>query len=312
MSNVSIVLSAYNGSQYIKEQLDSLRDQARCIDQVLICDDCSTDKTVPLVKEFINDNNLTNWSLCQNTTNQGWKKNFRNLLINASGDYVFPCDQDDIWLPEKVESMVSVMERHPEIDVLACSVDPFYELGSQKSNAANTEAEDGGELLVPQGIDEKAIYIQRPGCSFCVRKSFIDEIELYWPDDWAHDVILWTLSEVKGSLYLYNRRLMRFRRHAGNASARKKITRLSRIEDLSYQIDKVQRMKRFGDEQGYLTEEKRQSLEGTCAWLEARRAYLNSGSLAALTKILVGRDYYRSSKGLPVDLFLGIFKNASV
>ena len=99
----SIILSTYNGEKYIVEQLDSLRQQTRPADEVLIRDDCSSDNTVQTVKDYIARYQLNNWSIQKNTQNQGWKKNFSNLLTDASGDVIFPCDQDDIWHLDKVK-----------------------------------------------------------------------------------------------------------------------------------------------------------------------------------------------------------------
>jgi glycosyltransferase involved in cell wall biosynthesis len=66
---ISIVLSTYNGGAYITEQLDSILNQTRKADEVLIFDDCSTDKTCELISSFIEKNSLSNWRLTKNKTN---------------------------------------------------------------------------------------------------------------------------------------------------------------------------------------------------------------------------------------------------
>lgn len=105
---------------------------------------------------------------------------------------------------------------------------------------------------------------------------------------------------------------MFFRRHEGNASARKKITRGSRIDDIVYQIDKVRLMEHFGEDFGYLTKEKKIALEDTRKWLEAREKFLESCSLKALGSLISGRAHYGTSKGMPVDLALGLFRDISL
>lgn len=312
MFRSSVVLSCYNGSKYIIEQLDSLRRQSRPLDEVIISDDFSSDNTPQIVSRYIVDYDLNNWHLLRNSTNKGWKRNFHELIKNANGDLIFLCDQDDIWMQNKVESMVNVMEEHPDIDVLACSVEPFYESGSQKVTGQNSMAGLDSDNIIYQRIDDKSVYVQRPGCSFCIRRSFAQQIEPYWDDSWAHDAVLWVLSEAKGSLALYDKRLVRFRRHEGNASARKKITRGSRIDDIVYQIDKVRLMEHFGEDFGYLTKEKKIALEDTRKWLEAREKFLESCSLKALGSLISGRAHYGTSKGMPVDLALGLFRDISL
>ena len=135
---ISLVLSSYNGSEYIDEQLDSLRLQDRTFDEVLICDDCSTDGTYDIIRSYIDHFKLEKWSVAVNAVNNGWKVNFHKLIMHATGDLIFLCDQDDVWLPSKVSEMAFLMENHPEIDVLACDVEPFYETGSKRFQMSET------------------------------------------------------------------------------------------------------------------------------------------------------------------------------
>ena len=95
---LSIVLSTYNGEAYITEQLDSILNQTRKADEVLIFDDCSTDNTPQIIEQFISGHNLTTWKFAVNHENKGWKRNFMEGIWSTSGDLVFPCDQDDIWI----------------------------------------------------------------------------------------------------------------------------------------------------------------------------------------------------------------------
>ncbi|MGC2934072.1 glycosyltransferase [Enterococcus faecium] len=133
MKKVTVILSSYNGEKYIEEQLYSLLNQEREIDEVIISDDCSTDGTPKIIANFIYKNGLNKkWFFYQNVENMGWKKNFFELLRLASGDYIFLCDQDDIWLPHKIKSMVEIMEKNNNIEVLASNYISKYENGAKK------------------------------------------------------------------------------------------------------------------------------------------------------------------------------------
>jgi len=96
IGKVSVVMATYNGEKYIFNQLESLRMQNYSIDEVIICDDCSTDKTLGIIQKYILTNSLTTWSVEQNTKNLGWKQTFWNLLHEAHYDFIFLSDQDDI------------------------------------------------------------------------------------------------------------------------------------------------------------------------------------------------------------------------
>ena len=105
----SVVMATYNGEKYIIEQLKSLRDQTKLIDEVLIYDDGSQDKTADLIRKFIEKNKLDNWIFKVNEKNRGWRDNFMELLSAATKEIIFTCDQDDIWLPDKIEKMYQEM-----------------------------------------------------------------------------------------------------------------------------------------------------------------------------------------------------------
>ena len=72
---LSVVLSTYNGAQYLEEQLDSLREQSRCPDEVIISDDCSNDGTVPIIKAYLEKYKLPGWRLIENDRN--------NIIVTA-------------------------------------------------------------------------------------------------------------------------------------------------------------------------------------------------------------------------------------
>ena len=119
---ISIVLSTYNGSQYIEEQLDSLRNQTYTADEVLISDDCSQDNTVQIIETYIKKYELLNWKLEVNEKNCGWRKNFMNLITSAMGDIVFTCDQDDIWSADKIQKNDPNYGRKPRSFTISVSV----------------------------------------------------------------------------------------------------------------------------------------------------------------------------------------------
>ena len=124
---ISVVITTYNGEPYLTEQLESIRKQTLQPDEVLIFDDCSNNKTVSLIENFISTYNLDTWKLYINKSNIGWKRNFINGFDKAAGDLIFPCDQDDIWELDKVESMARIMDENEKIFLLASNYKPFYQ-----------------------------------------------------------------------------------------------------------------------------------------------------------------------------------------
>ena len=98
---VSVCMATYNGSRYIREQIDSILCQLSGNDELVISDDHSSDAT----REIINDYNDSRIKLFLNDLSKGVTHNFENALIHSKGDIIFLADQDDVWLPSKIKEL---------------------------------------------------------------------------------------------------------------------------------------------------------------------------------------------------------------
>ena len=96
---VSIAMATYNGEKYLKEQLDSIYAQTYKDIEVIVCDDCSSDKTVEILDEYKEKYGLKYYI---NEKNLGFKKNFEKAISLCSGDFIALADQDDIWIENKI------------------------------------------------------------------------------------------------------------------------------------------------------------------------------------------------------------------
>lgn len=123
----SVVLSAYNGEEFIIEQLESIRIQTVPVDEVLILDDCSTDNTVNLCKDYISANQLANWRIEVNVANKGFVQNFYAGFQKAVGDIIFICDQDDVWCPNKVERVKHLFADYPDALSICSAFSRFWQ-----------------------------------------------------------------------------------------------------------------------------------------------------------------------------------------
>lgn len=235
---VSVVITTYNGCKFLKEQLDSIRDQSRKADEVLILDDCSTDKTNLLVENYITENNLLGWSLISNEVNLGWKKNFKKGFDLCSGDFIFPCDQDDIWHPDKIESMIDILRRNRNVLLLSSNYSILTtnkeNVESWYRNEARNQRDDGTVEHNP--FDAQWFYIKRPGCTYCFNRKLLELIGDLWDTNVAHDAQLYRYATVFGGNYLYNKKLMDYRRHGDNTTASIKIGRQNRIDSIKNYI----------------------------------------------------------------------------
>ncbi|MGT2752515.1 glycosyltransferase family 2 protein [Streptococcus porcinus] len=99
---INILMSTYNGEQFLSEQIESIRNQTVQEWRLLIRDDGSSDRTPEIIQEYVAKDSRIHFINAENRENYGVIKNFFTLLKYERADYYFFSDQDDIWLPDKI------------------------------------------------------------------------------------------------------------------------------------------------------------------------------------------------------------------
>lgn len=107
---VSIAMCSYNGERFIKEQINSILNQTYENIELIIVDDCSKDKTVEIIQEYLNKDNRIKFY--KNENNIGFVKNFEKSISLCTGEYIALADQDDIWKNNKLEVFVSEIKEN--------------------------------------------------------------------------------------------------------------------------------------------------------------------------------------------------------
>ena len=100
---ISIIMATYNGEQYLSKQIKSILGQSYKEWQLIIRDDGSCDNTLDVIKEYAQKHPDIIKFITDKDGNVGASRNFLRLLSHAETDYVMFCDQDDIWLPDKIK-----------------------------------------------------------------------------------------------------------------------------------------------------------------------------------------------------------------
>jgi glycosyltransferase involved in cell wall biosynthesis len=108
---ISIAMTTYNGEVYLEEQLRSLAEQAHLPDELVICDDTSTDSTVDIINRF-SEGAPFPVRLFINEERLGWRCNFLSAASLCRSEYIAFCDQDDIWLSDKLATAASHLNKH--------------------------------------------------------------------------------------------------------------------------------------------------------------------------------------------------------
>jgi glycosyltransferase involved in cell wall biosynthesis len=122
---ISICIATYNGEKYIKQQIDSILEQISLTDEIIICDDTSTDETVLIIKDY-HDSRI---KVYKNELRMGHVRNFEKALYLTTGEYIFLSDQDDIWLPGRVVEMMKFLGENSKALLVSSNFDLINEAG---------------------------------------------------------------------------------------------------------------------------------------------------------------------------------------
>src|SRR5688500_15660643 len=102
---VSIALATYNGEGFLARQLDSLLNQTYTNVEIVVSDDGSTDGTLNILRHYASLHQRM--AVYNNIGEKGVTQNFQNAIRKCQGQLIALCDQDDIWLPQKIEKLVN-------------------------------------------------------------------------------------------------------------------------------------------------------------------------------------------------------------
>lgn len=215
---ISVAMTTFNGEKYIEKQIESILNQSMPVDEIIVCDDGSSDKTVELLKKY-------DVKIVENSENLGYKSNFKKAMDLCNGDFIFLCDQDDIWNKDKVKEMISVMESNRGIHVLSSSFDYIDEndnlistvlkKGYSNNNLYNKEVKSGDLVQVNSNEFIYGNYFQ--GCALVMDRSTKDFFINHFDDRIPHDWIISLYGSLDGGMYFLNKPLFEYRIHNKNS-----------------------------------------------------------------------------------------------
>lgn len=307
LMKLSVVMSSYNGEEYIEDQLKSIQSQERPADEVLIRDDGSTDNTVEIVRQFIESHHLKNWRLEINTKNLGWRTNFVKGMLEAQGELIFLCDQDDIWRSDKLKIMENVMSSNSQINVLTSN---YQELVGNK--LGDVGPYPAGNRAKKIELYNNYMYVKAPGCTYCLRKKFGQAAAKVWKPEYPHDALVWRLALFTDSLYLYTGPLIKWRQHT--TSAFSKESKSLKSKSKKYQWLKVSKefndsVREFLVKYGHITDEKIRLLKITDKYLKLRERFYDSKNPIYGLRLLKYWNLYPRYRQYLADWYLVYFSH---
>lgn len=188
---VTVSIPVYNGENFILDALQSVINQTVKVDQIIICDNNSNDKTVELSKHFIRENKRWNIKLHINNENIGFQNNFIKCYDLTNTDYLVILHVDDLLKKDTIEKQLNFFSRYPEYAIIGGGVDKINEKGELLNSINKTKDMffEKGEIL--EFIKETASYI--PFSTVMYNLKYTNDVkylseksvgpdELYWPN----------------------------------------------------------------------------------------------------------------------------------
>ena len=311
MDKISVVMATYNGERHIIKQLESLRDQTRKPDEVLIFDDQSKDRTVDIVQCFIAQNRLNTWHLKINELRLGWKKNFIEGIKQTTGSLIFLCDQDDVWYKEKIQKMAEGIIDNEHILLLACDYNVVYEPGAIKAKVYKKNQREAAGLVAKYEFKKNFFMNPNPGCSYVLRRSFVDSVIGRWFPLAPHDEFFWLMATIQDGAFFYNNVLMDYIRYAGNNSEIRYKDIKMQQQNLEYISLMLQKMVTVINESSERSIEnyniKKERLQYAMIWCKKRKQLMRTRNPMRWFLMIPLWGYYNSMKNCLSDLWLILF-----
>ena len=223
MTKISVCIATYNGSKYIRRQLDTILQQLHGDYEIVISDDSSTDDTIEIVKSY-NNNRIV---ILPDQKFRNPIYNFENALKHASGDVIFLSDQDDIWMPTKVEKAMAALT-NCDIVLSDCSIidaeGNVIEKSFFKVNGSG------------RGFFKNLLKNSYLGCCLAFRKEVLTKAIPFPKDIPMHDWWLGIISETFYRITIVNEQLIAYRRHGVNATPTGEVSNFPYRDRLGFRL----------------------------------------------------------------------------
>ncbi len=200
---ITIFVYAYNHSQFIKEAVLGAFNQSYSNLEIILSDDCSTDGTFEIMKEMVEQyQGPHKLILNRNENNLGISAHLNKITSIGSGDWFVLCAGDDISMPERVEQIVSIVEKYNDAKFVATGLNVI---------------DASGNFLYYQGFDDSHPYIT--GASGVWHRSCFDFFGPITKQSVAEDIVIPFRASLLGKIILIDKPTVSYRLHSNSMSS---------------------------------------------------------------------------------------------
>lgn len=216
---VDILLATYNGANYLNEQIDSILSQSFIDWRLIIRDDGSTDNTLSILKYYVNEYPSKILLIIDDKNVRSAKLNFWSLLSHSNSEHIMFCDQDDIWLPNKIEQSLKAMhaeEQHnPSLPILIHS---DLTVVNERGFVINASLYEMQNIKIPYFNSIERLLVQNAitGCTMMINRALADKLSTIQNDSIMHDWWIALHAIIFGKIiYLKDPQIL-YRQHVSN------------------------------------------------------------------------------------------------
>lgn len=203
---ISVCMATYNGGKYLKEQIDTILSQLGENDELIISDDGSKDDTCSIISSY----KESRIKFLYNNGKHGFVGNFNNALCHAKGDYIFLSDQDDYWMPGKVETVMGYLTSGTDLVIHNAELvdGEGRPLGNDYYSCMHNKTGFWANLWKTRTL----------GCCMCFTRKVLEKCMPMPKHIVAHDYWIGMMALKHFNVKFIDDKLLCYRRHGGNVS----------------------------------------------------------------------------------------------
>ncbi len=239
---VSIAMTTFNAGPFLADQLQSFAVQSRPPDQLVVCDDGSTDGTLDALEDYARRTPFE-VRIERNLERLETTPNFERAVSLSDGDVVLLADQDDIWMPDKIETVLGVFRDHPQAGVIfsnGCVVDEDRRsLHYTLWESLWFDAAEQAKVREGRGLEVFVRHVVAAGTTLAFRGLYRDLVLPFPSLRDCHDAWICFLITSVSELCIIDRPLIDYRLHASNQFGLKKLGLREQLDKAREQLEKA-------------------------------------------------------------------------
>ena len=219
MTRISVAMTTYKGTGYVRQQLDSICAQSRPPNEIVVCDDHSQDETMDIVRSLLSAMPFQ-VDLVENQARMGVTANVEQAIQRTTGDIIVLADQDDVWYPNKLARLVRAFDAERGVGAVFSNATIIDALGAPIAGDLWSRVRFSRKRRAHWSSDPVAVLLQGnvvTGATLAFRSSLKPLLLPISPYGW-HDLWIALMAASVTTVKALEEPLLAYRLHGGNTA----------------------------------------------------------------------------------------------